>query len=395
MKKLTITVALAVVVAPLAALSAPASTGPTSSSSAGTALISCGTTRTIGISEPITGLAASLGTQQQRWARFYVLRYNATHKTKIRLVEGDSQLPNTAEAIKVAEQFASNANMLAVVGPAGSQEVVASTAPLKGAGLAFVSGSASRTSLTDGSRKGYFFRTVPNDDQQGPRVANWIRTKLKARRIVVVDDQEAYGQGLSDTVERVLKSAGLTVQRESVNPETTSDFSSLVARIPSNTQVVYTPWQLPPKVQAFARQLRSAGKNATMFGSDGTFAPGVFTIQGSYMSFFPVDLKNSALNKYKRTHGGKPEFFGLPVYVALDAVTRAVDKACKNGSATRAEVRKFVAQTNISKKQSLLGFRTRFFNNDPAGPQGPGDLRNPANYGIYKIGKGGVYTRVS
>jgi len=395
MKKFVFAVALAAVVVPLAALSAPASTGPTSQSKAATALVACGKVRTIGISEPITGPAASLGTQQQRWARFYATRYNATHKKKIRLVEGDSQLPNTAEAIKVAEQFASNGKMLGVVGPAGSQEVVASTPPLKNAGLAYVSGSATRTSLTDGSRKGYFFRTVPNDDQQGPRVVNWIRTKIKARRVVVIDDQEAYGQGLSDTVERLLKNGGVTVQRESVDPEHTSDFSSLVARIPSNAQVVYTPWQLPPKVQAFGRQLRSAGKNAVMFGSDGTFAPGVFTIQGSYMSFFPVDLKSNFLNRYKRTHGGKPEFFGLPTYVAVDAVTRAVDKACKNGTASRAEVRRLIAKTNIPKKQSLLGFTTRFFTNDPAGPQGPGDLRNPANFGIYKIGKGGAYTRVS
>src|SRR5215212_7067495 len=168
MKKFVFAVALAAVVVPLVALSAPASTGPTSQSKAATALVACGKVRTIGISEPITGPAASLGTQQQRWARFYATRYNATHKKKIRLVEGDSQLPNTAEAIKVAEQFASNGKMLGVVGPAGSQEVVASTPPLKNAGLAYVSGSATRTSLTDGSRKGYFFRTVPNDDHQGP-----------------------------------------------------------------------------------------------------------------------------------------------------------------------------------------------------------------------------------
>src|SRR6266496_3003974 len=152
---------------------------PAAPTASGTALIKCGKTRTLGMSAPLTGDAASLGQQQARWADFFVSGYNRSHKNKFRLVKGDSQLPNTAQAIKVAEQFASNSNVLGVVGPAGSQEVVASTAPLKGAGLAFVSGSATRTSLTDGSRSGFFFRTVPNDDQQGSRVASYISNTLK------------------------------------------------------------------------------------------------------------------------------------------------------------------------------------------------------------------------
>jgi branched-chain amino acid transport system substrate-binding protein len=355
---------------------------------ANAAQIACGRTRTIGLSAPITGPAASIGTQQLRWARFFVTRYNATHRNKLRLVEGDSQLPNTAEAIRVAERLSSNSRILGVVGPAGSQEVVASTAPLRNAGLAFVSGSATRTSLTtEGTRRGYFFRVVPNDDQQGPRVANFIRRNLRARRVVIVDDQEAYGLGLSDTVQRILRGAGLDVRRESVNVGAVSDFSSLVARIPATTQVVYTPWQLPPKVQAFGRQLRAAGKRARIFGSDGTFAPGVFTIVGSYMSFFPVDLSDRLVAAYRRSHGGKPEYFGVPTYVAVDVVARAIDRACRDGSATRAEVRRLVPRVRIPKGQSLLGFPVRFDRN--------GDLRRPANFGIYTIRAGGKYVRLA
>ena len=98
-----------------------------------------------------------------------------------------------------------------MVGPAGSQEVQVSTAPLRSGGLGYVSGSATRTSLTtDGTRRGFFFRVVPNDDQQGPRVANYIRTNLRRTRVVIVDAQNSYSTGLSDTVERILKAAGAT-----------------------------------------------------------------------------------------------------------------------------------------------------------------------------------------
>src|SRR5262245_54694029 len=139
------------------------------------AAIACGKVRTIGVAAPITGPAASIGQQQLRWAQFYVKRWNAlkaNRNRKIRIVSGDTQLGvDTAFAVRVAQSFASNGRVLAVVGPAGSQEVVASTAALKGAGLGWISGSATRVSLTDGhtdgvNRQGFFFRVVPNDGVQ-------------------------------------------------------------------------------------------------------------------------------------------------------------------------------------------------------------------------------------
>jgi branched-chain amino acid transport system substrate-binding protein len=359
------------------------------------ALIACGRTRTIGVAAPTTGLAASLGQQQLKWARFFVQRYNRTHRRKLRIVSGDTQLPDTAQAIQVAERLASNSQILAVVGPAGSQEVQVSTAPLRTGGVGFVSGSATRTDLTtSGTRRGFFFRVVPNDDQQGPRVSNHIRGALRARRVVIVDGQDAYSVGLSNTVERLLRNANLTVRRESVNPATITDFSSLVARIPSDTQVVYIPWQLAPKAQLFGQQLRAAGRRAVLFGSDGLFDPDNFRIPGSLVSFFPINLNSRVIGQYRRGPGdGSSDLFGLPSYVAADVVARAIDRACRNGQATRAEVRRFIARTDIPRRQSLLGFRIRFVQRGRF-PLGPGDMQRPADFGIYRINDRGVYVRI-
>jgi branched-chain amino acid transport system substrate-binding protein len=396
---LAVTVALAATAAAFGGNATPAkkqaAAGPTG---ADRALIRCGRTRTLGVAAPITGAAASIGSQQLRWARFYVTRYNASHRrTKFRLVQGDTQLPDTAQAIRVAENFASNGRMLGMVGPAGSQEVQVSTAVLKRSGMGFVSGSATRTSLTvDGNRRGYFFRVVPNDDQQGPKVARHIRGPLRATRVVVIDGQDAYSQGLSDTVQRLLRGVGgITVQRESVNPDTTSDFSSLVARIPANTQVVYIPWQLAPKAQLFGQQLRAAGKQARLFGSDGLFDPDNFKIPGSLVSFFPINLRSPLIAAYRRGPGrGQRELFGLPSFQAAAVVGQAIDRACRNGTATRAEVRRQIAATNIPRRSSLLGFNIRFVSRIQF-PLGPGDMRTPADFGIYQIQANGAYVRIS
>ena len=126
--------------------------------------------------------AASIGVYQIHWAQFFASQWNKTHKrNKIRIVQGDTKLPDTASALSVAHQFASNGRCLGLVGPAGSQEVQDTAAVFKSGGLAIVSGSATRVTLTraQGGKprdtpKGFFFRTVPNDGQQGDRVAVWI-----------------------------------------------------------------------------------------------------------------------------------------------------------------------------------------------------------------------------
>ncbi len=369
------------------------SDGGAGKASAGAAAIACGTTRTIGVAAPITGPAASIGQQQLRYAQFFVKRWNADKanaKQKIAIVQGDTQLGvDTAFAVKVAQSFASNPKILGVVGPAGSQEVVASTAALMGGGLGFVTGSATRVSLTDGQtdgvdRRGYFFRTVPNDNIQGPTVANFIRLKIKATKVYIIDDQEAYAQGLADNVQASLKARGISVTRDSVSQDTT-DFSSLIAKIPGNTNVIYIPWQLAPRAQAFGQQLKAAGKNITLFGSDGLFDPATWKIAGSYDSFFPVDTNAGPIKAYAAAHGGDGEYFGAPTYAATQVVVGAITRACADGKATRAEVRQQIARTNIPAGQSILGFKVVYQKN--------GELRY-GGFGVFQIQADGSYKRV-
>jgi branched-chain amino acid transport system substrate-binding protein len=405
MRKFVVAAVLAAGVAAVSTVALGSSNGSSRAAtpaSADTALVKCGKTRTLAIAAPITGDAASLGLQQLRWTKFFVSRYNRHHRKKFRLVQGDTQLPNTAQALAVAHQFASNSKILGLIGPAGSQEVQDTVAVYKSKGLAVVTGSATRVALSRAkpgkpreTPAGYFYRTVPNDDQQGARVSSYISGTLKKKRIYIIDDQEAYSQGLADQVQRLLSAkSGYHVSRDHVS-QSVSDFSSLITRIPSNTQIVYLPWQLAPKAQIFFTQLRAAGKRAIVFGSDGLFAPGTFNAVGSYVSAFPIDFNSAALKAYQRGHGGKPEAFGLPSYTAALVNATAIDKACKNGTASRAEVRKFVKATNLPKASTLLGFPVRFLTRNAGASQGPGDMASPADFAIFHIVTGGKYVRVA
>lgn len=302
----------------------------------------------IGVMVPVTGDAASIGIEQRNWASYAVTDHNAGSELDVRMIEGDTQL-EAAQAATLGTRFASNQRILAVVGPAGSPEVLAVGSIFKERSLAFVGMSATRVSLTDGSFP-TFFRVVPNDSVQAPTVASYIRDELRAKRIFVVDDQTAYGVPLGDAVQDQLRADGIRVERESVS-RTQSDFSALVSKIDDDLDVVFLAWQVAARAQIFGQQMREQRKDAVIFGSDGLFAPGDFTIENAYVSAFAPDIRGvpsaaGLVRRYTQQHG---EFgtFGPPTYVATQILLRAIATACEDGRASRAEVLDRVRESSV------------------------------------------------
>jgi branched-chain amino acid transport system substrate-binding protein len=338
---------------------------------------------------PFTGPVASIGDDQLHWAEFFVTQWNAMHKLKLSIVQGDTQL-NPAIASTVAQSFASNSSIVGVIGPAGSQEVTAVAPILKKAGLAFASGSATNVALTNGSLRGYFFRDVPNDGVQGPTDASYMMTKLgvtKGSSVMIVNDQESYSTGLATIVSAALKKAGVNVDNESVSQKNT-DFSSLIAKITSSTKVVFVPFQLASEAQLFAQQLKAQGKSAIVFGSDGTFDSSKFNASGNYVSFFAPDVTTlpadaSVVSAYHKQFPGGTSPFGAPNYVLAQAYAEAATSACASGKGTltRAALRAALAKVKLS--STILGQPLSFTaNGDVAG----------AKFHIFKIENGKYVT---
>ena len=388
---LVLTATLALVAAGCGGGSGTTSAGSSSPSTTASSSGGCSGTVSIGMLAPITGPAASIGSDQLHWAEFFVQQWNAdsSNSPKLKIVQGDTQL-DPSKASTVSQQFGSNKSIVAVIGPAGSDEVQAIAPILKKAGFAFISGSATRVSLTDGTYGGYFFRDVPNDGVQGPTDASYMMSNLgvsKGDSVMVVDDQEAYSTGLADIVGKQLKNKGVKVDRESVSQKAT-DFSSLIGKVGSSTKVVFLPFQIASEAQLFAQQLKAAGKPAVVFGSDGTFDSSKFNAPGNYISFFAPDVTTLASAKstvaaFHKQYPGATSPFGAPNYVAARVLAEAISSACQNGGATRESVRQAVASTNLS--QTLLGAPLSFTQN--------GDVSG-AKFHIFKIQSDGSYKTV-
>jgi branched-chain amino acid transport system substrate-binding protein len=336
----------------------------------------------IGFEGPITGPVAPLGTEQLHFAQLAVAMDNAANKTKITIVQGDTQL-QPAQATTVTQQFISNSSILAVVGPAGSQEVEAIGGPMARAGMGFITGSATAVALTTGKYP-TFFRVVSKDSVQGPQDANYIVKTLHPKAIMIVDDQEAYSTGLVSAMTPVFQAAGIKVDHESVSQKVT-DFSSLVAKVTPDTSVVVLPWQVAANAQQFGRNLAQQHKKAVIFGTDGLFSPGTFTISGSYVSSFGPDITaiaaDSAIAQAAKAKYGAFGTFGPPVFAATHVVDEAIASVCKSGQTpSRANVLAAIKKTN--EPTSILG--------QPISFDSHGDL-NGGKFFLFKIDSAGKY----
>jgi len=336
----------------------------------------------VGMEGPLTGPVAVLGQEQLHFAQLALASDNLANKTKISIVQGDTQL-NPAQATTVTQQFTSNPKIVAVVGPAGSQEVEAVGPLMARAGLAFMSGSATNKTLTTGKYP-TFFRTVSNDSVQGPQDAHYIINNLHPKAVMIVDDQEVYSTGLVASMIPIFQAAGIKVDHESVSQKVT-DFSSLVTKVTPATTVVVLPWQIAANAQQFGRNLAQQHKKAVIFGTDGLFSPGTFTINGSYVSSFGPDITaipaDKAIAVAAKAKYGSFGTFGPPVYAAQHVIDEAIASVCKSGQTpSRANVLAAIKKTNEA--TTILGQPIRFDSHgDPVG----------SKFFLFKINSAGKY----
>jgi branched-chain amino acid transport system substrate-binding protein len=354
-------------------LAASASAAPAQQSAG----ISCTGNLKLAFVTPLTGGAAFLGQEQLTWAKYAVKTLAPKAGLKVTLVTGDTPVEQgPAPAQSLAQKFVADKSVVAIIGPSTSGAVAASSQTYFQAKLAHISPSATRTSLTKGAKREAtpaFFRVVPDDGIQGPNDAAFMVSKLKVKKVVVIDFQEPYSQGLADQVETYLKSKSVSASRLSI-PNTVTDFSSFVTKVPNDADIVFFPTQKPEDAQTFAQQLIEQGKKAKLFGGDGSNGPGKFKAPGSYVSNFaaPIGLfpyNESIIAGWKKDNPGKEVgSFGPPTYGAVQVAINAIKLACKQGkgSVTRANVFKDVKRANHIKNWILGGnFQFSTKTNDP------------------------------
>jgi branched-chain amino acid transport system substrate-binding protein len=350
---------------------------------------------TIAIEGPFTGPVAQVGLEQLHFAQLAVANDNAANKTNVTLAQDDTQLTPSLATTKTQSIIATPA--VATVGPAGSQEVEAVGPLFAKAGMAFITGSATLPALTTSGKNTTFFRVVPDDFVQGPQDANYIVNHLKPKAVLVIDDNEAYSQGLVNVMLPIFKKAGITVDHQTLNGTDTgatlaNAIKSLVtSKLTPAETVTVVPWQTATQAQQFGLDAKQQGKKTVLFGTDGTNSPSQFKIPGSYVSAFGPDISGSTSTLDKSIVSGVAKYgpygsFGLPTYEAADVLMQAISSVCKAGQTpSRTNVLAAVKKTNIPAASNPLGVPIAFAAN--------GNLAGNTGY-LFKIDSAGKYVEI-
>jgi branched-chain amino acid transport system substrate-binding protein len=350
---------------------------------------------TIAIEGPFTGPVAQVGLEQLHFAQLAVANDNKANGTNITLAQDDTQLTPSLATQKTQAIIASNA--VAAVGPAGSQEVNA-VGPLFGrASMAFITGSATLPALTKSGANPTFLRVVPNDNIQGPQDANYVINHLHPKAVLIIDDDEAYSQGLVKTMIPILTKAGIKVNHQTLNGTDTgatlaNALQSLVtSQLNASETVTMLPWQAAANAQQFGLDAQQQHKKTILFGTDGTDSPSQFKIPGTYVSNFGPDISGSSSALDKSLVSGVAQYgpygsFGVPTYAAADVEMKAIASVCKSGGTpSRSNVLAAIRKTNIPASQNPLGTTIAFQSN--------GDLVGQPGY-LFKIDSAGKYVSV-
>ncbi|HAZ53504.1 MAG TPA: branched chain amino acid ABC transporter substrate-binding protein, partial [Franconibacter helveticus] len=113
------------------------------------------------------------------------------------------------------------------------------------------------------------FRVMGHDDDGGNYAGQYAVQQLKAKRIAVIDDRTAFGQGLADEFIRSLESQGVkTIDRQYVD-EKTVDFSAVLTAIRSKNPDLIFFGGVDSQAAPLARRIKQLGINATLMGAGG------------------------------------------------------------------------------------------------------------------------------
>lgn len=124
------------------------------------------------------------------------------------------------------------------------------------------------------------FRAMTSDTQQGSVMGAFAVEKLGARRIAVIDDRTAYGQGLADEFEKASRAAGGEIVRREFTDDKSTDFTAILTAIKSASPDLIYFGGADAQAGPMARQMRQLGVSARFMGGEMFKSPTYIKLAG-------------------------------------------------------------------------------------------------------------------
>jgi len=345
----------------------------------------------IGQVSPMTGPIAHLGKDNEFGARLAIEDLNAEgveiggKKVKFELVSEDAQA-DPKIGTQVAQRLV-DAQVVGVVGHLNSGTTIPASKIYSDAGIPQISPSATNPDYT---KQGYktTFRVIANDVQQGKALGEFAVDNLKAKKVAIIDDRTAYGQGLADEFEKAVKAKGGAISKREFTTNTATDFNAILTSIKSTQPDVIFYGGMDAQAAPLAKQMQRLGIKAKLMGGDGWQTPEFIKLageasEGQYSSSCGVPRDKmpgfAAFNdKFKAKFNTDVQIYAPYEY---DAVKVLVDSMKRAGSTDPKVYLPEVGKTQMTGVTGEISFDEK------------GDIKNGA-VTVYQV-KGGKWEVVS
>jgi branched-chain amino acid transport system substrate-binding protein len=227
----------------------------------------------IGHVAPISGPQAAYGKDNENGARMAIEELNAKgvviggKKVKLELeAEDDAADPKqgTAAAQKLCDE-----KVAGVVGHLNSGTTIPASRIYNDCGIPHITGAATNPALT---KPGYdtTYRVIANDNALGAALALYAADRLHIKKVAVIDDRTAYGQGVAEVFKATAKAKHVQIVDEQFTNDKAVDFMSILTAIKAKNPDAIFYGGMDPQAGPMLRQMEQLGlTRLKFFGGDG------------------------------------------------------------------------------------------------------------------------------
>jgi branched-chain amino acid transport system substrate-binding protein len=227
----------------------------------------------IGSVAPMSGPQAHYGRDNDNGVRMAVEDLNAQHisiggKPVKFEVQTEDDAADPKQGTAVAQKLC-DMKVAGVVGHLNSGTTIPASKIYHDCGIPHITGSATNPDLT---KPGYntTYRIIANDNALGAALALYAADNLKLKKVAVIDDRTAYGQGVADIFSKTAQAKGMQlVDRQYTNDKAT-DFMAILTAIKSKNPDAIFYGGMDAQGGPMLRQMEELGlTKVRFFGGDG------------------------------------------------------------------------------------------------------------------------------
>src|SRR4051794_324475 len=238
----------------------------------------------IGHVAPMSGPQAHYGKDNENGVRMAIEDLNGQNITiggkKIKFeiqAEDDAAEPKQGTA---AAQKLCDAKVAGVVGHLNSGTTIPASKVYHDCGIPHVTGAATNPNLTKPSYD-TTYRIIANDNALGSALALYAADKLKLKKVAIIDDRTAYGQGVAEVFKKTAVSKGMQVVDEQFTNDKATDFMAILTAIKSKNPDAVFYGGMDPQAGPMLRQMEQLGMtNVKYFGGDGICTSEIAKLSG-------------------------------------------------------------------------------------------------------------------